>query len=165
MRNRGSDKLTKVAQLVMCGLRIWTQGHLTPGLCSVPLSPAGDWDQGAGCLLVKSWVHKTRGWIWNQAQSLGRGCHVSALVMELEPVETNTVLRNQGSGWPGWLSGLVPPSAQGMILETWDRVPHQAPCMEPASPSACLSVSLINKILKKTTTTKPRKWEHRDRAL
>ena len=24
-------------------------------------------------------------------------------------------------------------SAQGMILESWDRVPHRAPCMEPAS--------------------------------
>ena len=54
-------------------------------------------------------------------------------------------------GQPGWLSGLAPPSAQGMTLETRDRVPRQAPCMEPASPSACvsaslsLSVSLMNK--------------------
>ena len=45
-------------------------------------------------------------------------------------------------GQPGWLSGLVPPSAQGVILKTQDRVPCQAPCMEPASPSACVSVSL-----------------------
>ena len=37
-------------------------------------------------------------------------------------------------GQPGWLSGLAPPSAQGLILETWDQVPRQAPCMEPASP-------------------------------
>uniref|UniRef100_A0A8C0T3Q6 RNA polymerase II subunit D n=1 Tax=Canis lupus familiaris TaxID=9615 RepID=A0A8C0T3Q6_CANLF len=42
----------------------------------------------------------------------------------------------------GWLSGLVPPSAQGVILETLNGVPHQAPCMEPASPSACVSASL-----------------------
>ena len=49
------------------------------------------------------------------------------------------------------------PSALGMILECQDRVPHQAPCMEPASPSACVSASLsislcvtiINKNLKK----------------
>ena len=50
------------------------------------------------------------------------------------------------------------PSAQGMILESRDRVPHRAPLMEPASPSACVSASLslslcifhekINKILK-----------------
>ena len=50
---------------------------------------------------------------------------------------------------PRWLSGLAPPSAQGVILETRDPVPHQAPCMEPAPPSACvsdsLSVSLMNK--------------------
>ena len=45
-------------------------------------------------------------------------------------------------GQPGWLSGLVPPLAQDVILETWDRVPRQDPCMEPASPSACVSASL-----------------------
>ena len=41
------------------------------------------------------------------------------------------------------------PSAQVMILETRDQVPHQGPGMEPASPSACVSasfsVSLMNK--------------------
>ena len=42
----------------------------------------------------------------------------------------------------GWLSSLVPAFSLGVILETWDRVPHQAPCMEPASPSACVSASL-----------------------
>ena len=34
------------------------------------------------------------------------------------------------------------PSAQGLILETWDWVPRQAPCVEPASPFACVSASL-----------------------
>ena len=34
------------------------------------------------------------------------------------------------------------PSAQGMILEPQDQVPHRAPCMELASPSACVSASL-----------------------
>ena len=34
------------------------------------------------------------------------------------------------------------PLAQGMILESQDQVPHRAPCMEPASPSACVSASL-----------------------
>ena len=42
-----------------------------------------------------------------------------------------------------WLSGGAPPSAQGLILETRDRVPRRAPCMEPASPSACVSASLF----------------------
>ena len=44
------------------------------------------------------------------------------------------------------------PLAQGVILESQDRVPHQAPCMEPASPSAfvsaSLSVYLMNKQIK-----------------
>ena len=48
--------------------------------------------------------------------------------------------KNKSWGQPGWLSGLVP--AQGVILETQDRVPCQAPCTEPASPSACVSASL-----------------------
>ena len=41
------------------------------------------------------------------------------------------------------------PLAEGVILGSWDRVPHQAPFREPASPSAyvstSLSVSLVNK--------------------
>ena len=43
------------------------------------------------------------------------------------------------------------PSAQGVILETRNQLPHRAPCMKRASPSACvcaflsLSLSLINK--------------------
>ena len=34
------------------------------------------------------------------------------------------------------------PSAQGLILESRDRLPHQGPCMEPASLSAYVSASL-----------------------
>ena len=44
-------------------------------------------------------------------------------------------------GIPGWLSGLVPAFGPGVILESWDRVLHQAPCMDPASVSASLSLS------------------------
>ena len=32
--------------------------------------------------------------------------------------------------------------SSGVSLETQDRVPHQAPCMETASPSASVSASL-----------------------
>ena len=42
-------------------------------------------------------------------------------------------------GQPRWRSGLAPPAAQSMILESQDRVPRQASCMEPASSSACVS--------------------------
>ena len=38
------------------------------------------------------------------------------------------------------------PLAQGMILESQDPVPHRAPCMELASPSAsvCVCVCVMN---------------------
>ena len=43
---------------------------------------------------------------------------------------------------PPWRSGLAPPVAWGVTLETQDRVPCWASCMEPAFPSACVSASL-----------------------
>ena len=46
----------------------------------------------------------------------------------------------RGGGW-GVLSGLAPPSAQGVILKTGDPVPHRAPCMEPMSLPLSLSLS------------------------
>ena len=56
------------------------------------------------------------------------------------------------TGQPRWLSGLAPPLAQGVILETWDRVPLRAPAWRllltlPVSLSLSLSLSLflINK--------------------
>ena len=55
---------------------------------------------------------------------------------------------NDFLGAPGWLSGLSI-CLWLMILGSWDQVPHQAPCGEPASPSAYVSasfyVSLMNK--------------------
>ena len=45
-------------------------------------------------------------------------------------------------GRPGGSAVWHLPLAQGMILGSRDRVPRQAPCMEPASPSACVSASL-----------------------
>ena len=48
-------------------------------------------------------------------------------------------------GIRGSLGGAVVwrlPLARGVILETRDRVPHRAPCMEPASPSTSVSASL-----------------------
>ena len=59
-------------------------------------------------------------------------------------------MREYGSGLKpdgsqGRLGGSVVerlPSAQVVILGSWDRVPHQAPCREPASPSACVSASV-----------------------
>ena len=48
----------------------------------------------------------------------------------------------------GHLSGSVVehlPSAQVVILGSWDRVLHWAPCREPASPSACVSHEYLSK--------------------
>ena len=60
--------------------------------------------------------------------------------------------RSQETSFGGRLDGLTVerlPLAQGMLLESQDRVPHRALCMEPASlsayVSASLSVSLMNK--------------------
>ena len=50
-----------------------------------------------------------------------------------------TAFKTLAKGQPGWLSGLAPPSAWGVILETRDRVLRRAPCMEPACVSACVS--------------------------
>ena len=63
------------------------------------------------------------------------------------------VLRNLILKWAeGCLGGSEVehlPSAQGVILESLDGVPHQTPCMEPASPSAyvfaSISVTFMNK--------------------
>ena len=52
-------------------------------------------------------------------------------------------------GQPGWLSGLAQPSAWGMILGSRDRVPCQASCEEPASPSAYVSASLTVSLMNK----------------
>ena len=55
---------------------------------------------------------------------------------------TFSIIKNVLLGQPQWLSGLAPPLAQGMILGSQDSVPHQAPYVEPASPSASVSASL-----------------------
>ena len=51
--------------------------------------------------------------------------------------------KKKNDGQPWWLSGLVPLSAQGVILETQDRVPRQAlyggPVSLPLSVSLCVS--------------------------
>ena len=52
------------------------------------------------------------------------------------------LINKDHQGQPRWLSSLALSSAQGVILETWDRVPRQAPRTEPASPSACVSAPL-----------------------
>ena len=63
------------------------------------------------------------------------GMQAGAAILE-NRMEVPQKVKNRGS------SGGSLPSAQGVILGTGDRVPRWAPCMEPASPSACVSASL-----------------------
>ena len=52
---------------------------------------------------------------------------------------------NYDRDYMGHLGGSVVerlPLARGVILESRDRVPHRAPCMDPVSPSACVSAFL-----------------------
>ena len=53
-----------------------------------------------------------------------------------------TVIKTKGGGSLGGAAVWRLPLARGTILEAWDRIPRRAPCMEPASPSACVSASL-----------------------
>ena len=48
---------------------------------------------------------------------------------------------NKNVGQLRWLRGLVPTSAQGLILGTRDQVPRQAPCVKPFF-SLCLCLCL-----------------------
>ena len=72
---------------------------------------------------------------------------------EEEELDPRIQVRRARGGHLGGSAAIRLPLAQGVILESWDRVPHpapeswdqvppQAPYMEPASPSACVSASL-----------------------
>ena len=56
-----------------------------------------------------------------------------------------------------WFSAACRPAARGVILEIRDRVPHWAPCMVPASPSACVSASLSSCVSMNKKKRKERK--------
>ena len=66
------------------------------------------------------------------------------MVCDTKPTRDKHLWNEQWNGSGANLGGSVVehlPSAQGVILGSWDQVLHQAPCMEPASPSACVSAS------------------------
>ena len=64
------------------------------------------------------------------------------LRMKRQATDWDKVLIRPILGQPRWRSGLAKHAAWGVILETLDGVPRRALCMEPASPSACVSASL-----------------------
>ena len=61
---------------------------------------------------------------------------------QLSQLEVDTSVRTNSRGSLGGSAVWRLPLAQGAILESWDRVPCRAPCVEPASPSACVSAFL-----------------------
>ena len=73
---------------------------------------------------------------------LGTEHMVMKMSLQLNIGEVSVRFKNvnlkPGEGQARWRSGLVPPAAWGVILETPDRVPRRAPCVEPASPCLCL---------------------------
>ena len=61
-------------------------------------------------------------------------------------VPKNIKRESQRDAWVAqWLSAL----AQGVIPDSRVQVPHRAPCMELASPSACVSASLCVSLMNK----------------
>ena len=91
-------------------------------------------------VFVFNFIHSYK----NEIQTLvfGSGYNLRVVIKSLGLCAVWNLLKIFSLGQPGCLSGLVTPLAQSVILETRDRVPRQVPCMEPASPSACVSVSL-----------------------
>ena len=59
------------------------------------------------------------------------------------------VTRRVAGGLLGGLAVERLPLARVVTLGSWDRVPHRVPCMEPASPSACVSASLSVPLMNK----------------
>ena len=93
---------------------------------------------------VKTYVHPTFSEKTNivqlQKKSIKQRIEIH-LISSIRNYKMLTLETERERGQPGWLRGLVLPSAQGLILETRDGVPRQAPCVEPASLSlyVCLS--------------------------
>ena len=65
-------------------------------------------------------------------------CHA---IMEAQGIRLSISSRNLGGSLGGSVVWRLP-LAQGVILESWDQVPHRVPCTEPVSPSVCVSASL-----------------------
>ena len=74
--------------------------------------------------------------------------NILAFLLTFLTKETDTmiyeciILKLRGKGHLGGSGVEHLPWAQVVTPGSWDQVPHQAPCMEPASPSTCVSVSL-----------------------
>ena len=89
----------------------------------------------------------TPGVAWHSTSPLRLGTLGWSLVPLLScqvPTSSGTTSAKEGAIWRDLGGSVVDhlPLAQGAIPGSWDRVPCRAPGMEPASPSACVSVSV-----------------------
>ena len=75
---------------------------------------------------------------WDRALLIREPASLSALLQTCK----YAIIKSGVGGSLGGSAVWHLPLARGVILETQDRIPRQAPCMEPASPSASLSLSL-----------------------
>ena len=93
----------------------------------------------------------------SQGQSAGNTGTVSKEEDIPKPLKVKLQCPFTSGGWEsisiknsqvqGYLGGSVVedlPSAQAVILGSWDRVPHRAACMEPASTSTCVSARYLS---------------------
>ena len=74
---------------------------------------------------------------------ISKCCHLAS-----NNLESYYLHLNQGAGQPRWLSGFVPPTAQGVILGTWDGSHIGLPAWSlllPLPLSLSLSISLMDK--------------------
>ena len=72
-------------------------------------------------------------------------CHTLSLPNKL----TFNLKKREIQGFLGGSAVKGLPSAQGVILESWDRIPCRALYVKPASPSACVSASLSLSLMNK----------------
>ncbi|CAK7320014.1 hypothetical protein VULLAG_LOCUS22345 [Vulpes lagopus] len=96
-------------------------------------------DTGDEVWSSRTWRRDESYMLWAEFGFDSRDCK-ALVILRLTQKINKSIKTNLGQ--PQRLSGLALPSARGVILETRNRVPRQAPCMVPASPSACVSASL-----------------------
>ena len=96
-----------------------------------------EWRGQGHCSNEKFWVGYCSGIKHPRAATRYRVCGEASGIQRQERCEKKTDWDPQGGSVVEHL-----PLAQGVILESWDQVPHRAPRMEPASPSAYVYASL-----------------------
>ena len=121
------------------------------GLCCAPPPSQGHLTQGS----QRGASSLSRMWETPQSQTLLSPGGRNQGGGSAEAPQGRCCVRIAQRGHPGGAPRFIATFSPGRDPGDRDGVPRQAPCMEPASPSACVSASLsvclsrINKILKK----------------